>query len=272
MQLLYNNHLLQENELRLPLTNRAFQYNDGFFETIIIRQGRLSFWEDHILRMKEAATALQLSLPPYLTSPAIPEKLLNLAEQQQAMEHGRLKLKFWRAGAGIYTPETNQANWLATVQPATPVSNLPLQVGLCRQVRTQYSPLSHFKGPNAPLYIMAAIEKDNRNLNDILLLDLQNNVAEFISSNVFWVSDNIVYTPALETGCVNGIVRRNIMRWCRQNDLEVAEVLADVDQLYHADSVFSANVTGIKRIASIEEISLPTQHPLVDKLKNELFK
>ncbi|WP_162053895.1 aminotransferase class IV [Pontibacter pamirensis] len=272
MQLLYNNRLLQETELRMPLTNRAFQYNDGFFETIIIRQGRLSFWEDHVQRMQEAAVSLQLSLPPYLTSPAFPEKLLDLAKQQQAMEHGRLKLKFWRSGAGIYTPETNEADWLATVKQTTPVPILPLQVGLCRQVRTQYSSLSHFKGPNAPLYVVASIEKDTRNMNDMLLLDLQNRVAEFISSNVFWIRDNKVYTPALETGCVNGVLRRNIMRWCRQNDIVVAEVLADVDHLYHADGVISANVTGIKRIASIEEISLPTQHPLIEKLYKGLFE
>lgn len=272
MPLLYNNHLFQENELRLPLSNRAFQYNDGFFETIIIRKGRLSFWEDHVQRMKEAAKALQLSLPPYLSSPAFPGKLLELADKQQAMDHGRLKLKIWRAGAGIYTPETNEADWLATVQPAPPVTLLPLQVGLCRQVRTQPSPLSHFKGPNAPLYIMAAIEKDSRNLNDMLLLDSQNHVAELISSNVFWIRNNHLYTPALETGCVNGVLRRNILRWCQQNETEVAEVLADVDHLYHADSVFSANVIGIKPLASIEEISLPTHHPLLVKITKALFE
>ncbi|GAB3531743.1 aminotransferase class IV [Pontibacter brevis] len=271
MQLLYNNHLLHENDVRLPLSNRAFQYNDGFFETIIIRQGRLCFWEDHVQRMQEAAAALQLVLPSFFSSPAFYERLLELATLQQARAYGRLKLKVWRAGAGIYTPETNQADWLATVQPAAPLPELPLQVGLCRQVRTQYSPLSHFKGPHAPLYVLAAIEKDKRNLNDMLLLDLQNNVSEFTSANLFWVKDNALFTPALETGCINGVLRRNILRWCRQHHIKLTEALADIEQVYHAEAVFAANVTGIRKIASIEDVSLPTQHPLLNKLSQALL-
>lgn len=271
MQLLYNNHLLHKSEFRLPFTNRAFQYNDGFFETIIIRQGRLCFWADHVQRINEAAVTLGLAVPDYFNLPSFEEKLLELAAQQQATEHERLKLKVWRAGAGLYTPETNEVDWMASVQPATLPSALPLQVGLSRQVRTQYSPLSHFKGPNAPLYVMAAIEKDKRNLNDMVLLDQQNNVAELISSNIFWLKENKFYTPSLNTGCINGILRRNILRWCHQNKVKVAEVLADVDQLYHADCVFSANVTGIKMVASIEEISLSTQHSLVEQVALELF-
>lgn len=272
MQLLYNNHLLHESEFRLPLTNRAFQYNDGFFETIIIRQGRLCFWADHVQRMQEAAHTLGLAVPDYFALPSFEEKLLELAAQEQASEHGRLKLKVWRAGAGLYTPETNDVDWMASVQPATPPSALPLQVGLSRQVRTQYSPLSHFKGPNAPLYVMAAVEKYKRNLNDMVLLDHQNNVAELISSNIFWLKEDQVYTPSLNTGCINGILRRNILRWCQQNEIKVMEVLADVDQLYHADCVFSANVAGIKMLASIEDISLSTRHPLVERLVQELLQ
>lgn len=271
MQLLYNNNLLHDSELQLPLTNRAFQYNDGFFETIIIRQDRLCFWADHVQRIKEAAVTLGLNIPNYITLPSFEEKLLELAAHQQALKYGRLKLKFWRAGGGLYTPETNEVNWLASVQPATPPSALPLQAGLSRQVRTQYSLLSHFKGPNAPLYIMAAIEKDKRDLNDMVLLDHQNNVAELISSNIFWLKADRVYTPSLNTGCINGILRRNILRWCHQNNIHITEVLADVDQLYHADCVLSANVTGIKMVASIEEVSLSPRHSLVEQLTHELF-
>ncbi|MFD2999072.1 aminotransferase class IV [Pontibacter toksunensis] len=270
MQLLYNNHLLHESELRLPLSNRAFQFNDGFFETIIIRRGSLCFWQDHLLRMQEAAAALHLALPPYFTLTSFEEKLLKLAAKQQATAYARLKLKVWRSGGGLYTPETNQVEWLATAQQATPPSALPLQVGLCRQVRTQYSPLSHFKGPNAPMYVLAAMEKDKRNLDDLVLLDLQNKVSELTSSNILWVRENRVFTPALSTGCINGVLRRNIVRWCQQHKVEVAEVLGDIDQLYHSDGVFSANVTGIKRIAAIEEVSVSTRHPLVEQLARDL--
>lgn len=272
MTLLYNNQLLQEDQLLLPLTNRAFQYNDGFFETIIIRQGRLSFWEDHVQRMREAAVALQLSLPPYFVSPSFEQKLLELANAQQALEHGRLKLKVWRAGAGLYTPETNGVDWIATVHATKTVTTAPLQLGICQQTRTIFSPLSHFKGPHAPVYVLAGIEKKNFSYDDMLLLSQKGDVAELISSNVFWINDDTLYTPALETGCINGIMRRNILRWCRQNLMKTAEVLTDVSQLHQANAVFAANVTGIRYIAGVGDIPLTIKNPLLDSLNKALFR
>ena len=271
MQLLYNNRLLQENELRLPLTSRAFQYNDGLFETIMIRQGRLCFWESHVQRMQEAAAALHIVLPPAFSSSAFPEKLLELASLQNAQTHGRLKLKVWRAGAGIYTPETNEVDWMATVQPASPILQQELQVGVCKQVQTQYSPLSHFKGPNAPFYVLAGIEKKERQKDDMLILDKEGMVSEFISSNVFWVREGKLHTPALKTGCVHGVLRRNILSWCNKNQVEVIEELTGLNHLYQADAVFAANVTGIRTVASIEDISIKTHHALVKQLDHELL-
>lgn len=269
--LLYNNQFVPENELRLPLTNRAFQYNDGFFETIIIRDGNLCFWEMHKQRMHEAAKALRLQLPPLFFTADFTNKLLELATQQQALLHGRLKLKVWRAGAGLYTPETNEVDWLAEVQPATLVPKSPVQVGVCQETYTFYSPFSHFKGPNAPVYVLAGLEKKARAKDDMLLLDRQGAVAEFISSNVFWIKDDIIYTPRLGTGCINGVLRRSIINWCCQQQVEIRETTAEIEQIYQAAFVFGANVTGLRTVSHMEKIEFPTQHPLLKQLQRDLF-
>ena len=227
--LLYNNHILPDAELLLPLTNRAFQYNDGFFETVIIRQGKLSFWKTHEQRMQEAAKALGLQLPPLFFSHEFADRLLELATHQQALSHGRLKLKVWRSGAGLYTPETNEVDWLVTVNPATPLVTTPLQVGVCQQTNTVYSPLSHFKGPHAPLYVLAGLEKKASAKDDMLLLDRQGAVAEFISSNIFWLRTEVLYTPPLETGCINGVLRRSIINWCQQRQVQLTEKLIGIN-------------------------------------------
>ncbi|WP_161887709.1 aminotransferase class IV [Pontibacter russatus] len=269
--LLFNNHIVTDDELRLPLSNRAFQYNDGFFETIIIRQGRLRFWEAHEQRMQEAARALQLQLPPLFFSSELTERLLELATQQHALAHGRLKLKVWRAGAGLYTPETNNVDWLAAAQPTEAIYNLPLQVGVCRQTHTLYSPLSHFKGPNAPVYVQAGLEKKAHGKDDMLLLDRQSTVSEFTAANVFWIQGDALCTPPLETGCINGVLRRSILRWCLQQQVKVEECSATVEQLGRANVVFAANVTGIRAVGRLEESELPTQHPLLDRLQSSLL-
>ncbi|MFD1187167.1 aminotransferase class IV [Pontibacter rugosus] len=270
MFILYNNQLIQAEALQVPLTDRAFQYNDGFFETAILVNGQLRFWRDHLQRIKEAATALQLVLPEYFFEADFVRQLQQLATQEQASVYGRLKLKVWRAGGGLYTPQTNQVNWLATIAPAALTATTPLRVGICQQVHTVYTSVSAFKGPNAPLYILAGLEKQAKQQDDMLLLHTAGHLAELISSNIFWVIDNVLYTPALQTGCVNGIMRRNIIRWCLSNGIKVQEVLQEPSALYLAEEIFSANVTGIRGISSIDGNELQQQHKLSIRLRRAL--
>ncbi|WP_266205636.1 aminotransferase class IV [Pontibacter kalidii] len=267
MFILYNDQLLRESDWHLPLTDRAFQYNDGFFETAILANGRIRFWDQHRQRMREAAGALHLKLPEYFLQPTLEDKLLQLARQQQAEKYGRLKLKVWRAGAGLYTPQTSQVNWLASIEPATPASQEPLHIGICQNSHTVYTSLSHVKGPNAPLYVLAGLEKQARQQDDMLLLNQQGLVAELISSNIFWVKENTLYTSDLSSGCVNGILRRNILAWCHAQDIKTQQVLQSPEQLLQADAVFAANVTGIRAIASINGTQLHQKDAFVEQLR-----
>ncbi|MBF9253748.1 aminotransferase class IV [Pontibacter sp. 172403-2] len=271
MFILYNSIPLKEEELRLPLTNRAFQYNDGFFETMIMEHGRIRFWQDHLARMAEAAAALKIELFQSINADKLLAQLLQLSEQNNASNYGRIKVKVWRDGAGLYTPQTNAAAWLATAQQAAPPHDLPLQVGICKTVTTQPSPFSAFKGPNALVYVMAAHEKAQAQYDDMLLLSPGGAVAELISSNIFWFRENTLFTPALENGCINGIVRRNILRWAAAQAVPVVECCLAPAVLQDASVVFSANVTGIRILNLLASWQLPDAHPQLEKLRQALF-
>ncbi|EJF11640.1 4-amino-4-deoxychorismate lyase [Pontibacter sp. BAB1700] len=92
-----------------------------------------------------------------------------------------------------------------------------------------------------------------------------------ISSNLFWLNDKgDLYTPALETGCVNGILRRNILRWSQQQGIAVREVLAKPEELLQAEAVFAANVTGIRGIEYLDENSLKVNSEWLQSFKNGL--
>ncbi|WP_461488850.1 aminotransferase class IV [Pontibacter sp. HJ8] len=269
--LLYNNTFLPEPELKLPLSNRAFQYNDGFFETILVVNGKLRFWADHQERMREAATALQLVIPDSFWKDELEEKLLLLAKQQAASDYGRLKLKVWRTGGGLYTPQTNEIEWLATVEPTQAIPETGIKIAVCQTARTSLSPLSHFKGPHAPLYVLAGIEKQTKGFNDMLLLNAEGFVAELISSNIFWIRENVLYTPTLETGCVNGIMRRNILRYCSSAGIAVMEVYVEIGKVKEADAAFAANVTGLRVIGALEDKAFASSHPLLRQLQDALL-
>ncbi len=220
--------------------------------------------------MREAAEALGLAIPAYFWNGELEDNLLHLARQHNSSKMGRLKLKVWRSGGGLYTPQTNEIEWLATAEPMQAIPEAGLIIGICQGVRTCYSSLSHFKGPHAPLYVLAGIEKQNMGLEDMLLLDAKGNVSELISSNIFWLKQGELFTPALETGCVNGILRRAILRWCQQQGIAVREVLAKPEELLQAEAVFAANVTGIRGIECLNEHRLEVNSEWLQSFKNGL--
>lgn len=271
MNILVNGHQMLEEELPFSLYNRAFQYNDGFFETAIVQHGKVNFWPDHLERMQEAAQALKLNLPDSFTQDSFKEQLLALAEGNGASNYGRLKLKAWRAGAGLYTPEQHEAEWLATVQAAVAPATAPLQVGVCSSTQTIHSPLSFFKGPNALVYVMASIEKQEQGFGDMIILNQQGLVSELTASNIFWYINGEIYTPALNTGCVNGILRRNILRHMEEKGIKTHHTHCQVEDLYGADAVFSANVTGIRSIGQVQDKALTVASDFIDELRNSLL-
>jgi len=263
---------MDEKELCLAPANRAFQYQDGFFETIMVHHGKLRFWHDHLDRMQQAARALCLAFPQeMLDVNRLEDMLLLLAETSHCSQLGRIKLKVWRSGGGLYTPQSDAADWLATVQPAPVPQTQALHIGICQGVHTLYSPFSHIKGPNALLYVMASREKQQRQLDDVLLLNRQHLVAELTSANIFWLKEGILYTPALDTGCVNGIARRNILRWAAANKLRIREAYFQPERLYTADAVLAANVTGIRSIVAIEGQGLTESPAFIGQLQEALY-
>ncbi|WP_048920376.1 aminotransferase class IV [Rufibacter radiotolerans] len=271
MFLLYNGEIIPEEDLCLTVSNRAFQYGDGFFETLLGSYGKVRFWADHLARMKEACETLRLELPEVFLSADFPDQLLNLGKQNECTSQVRFKLKVWRSGEGLYTPQTHQADWLVTAQPFSAPATTPLEVGICTSITTIPSPFSAFKGINAPVYVQASIEKQERALDDMLLLDPLGNVAELTYSNIFWVKEQTLFTPALATGCLNGIMRRNVIRWALKKNWPVKEGFFQFPVLTDADLVFSGNVTGLRALSSLEGEELSMDVELLEQLEQEFL-
>lgn len=244
MFLVYNGDFIAETDFSLSVNDRAFQYGDGFFETLRYEQEQLQSWTDHADRIQDGLQALRLILPdraPLSTFPQLIEQLL--AANQLRQQVARVKLQIWRQPGGLYTPSTHQANLLITTRPGQPftVSHRG-HVGIFDAVRLLVSPLSGIKTLNALPYVLAGLAKQEGQYDDMLLLDQHGHLAECIASNLFWFRGNQLVTSSLATGCINGITRRRLLRLFPN----ALEGLFTPDALGDADAVFAANVAGVQ--------------------------
>ena len=248
--LLFNNALLPSTTLLLP--NRGLAFGDGFFETLIFTNGRLRLAADHHARMSQAAATLYLTLPEPLATPeALDATLAHLAQANELPE-ARLRLQLWRAGGGRYSPPTDAAEWLATADAFAADDSPITRADFALETYSIHSPLSFCKGPQAWLYVRAAHERQQRGLDEIILCDAAGHVAEAGAAAIFWVKDEVLFTPALATGCVAGVRRAQVLRAAYAAGLECRAGLFGKDVLLSADGVFTANVASIRMLRSIE--------------------
>lgn len=247
--LLFNNALLPN--AALPLPNRGLAFGDGFFETLIFTAGRLRLAADHHARMQQAAAALYLTLPAALALPEALEATMATLATANQLPAARLRLQLWRAGGGRYMPTTDTAEWLATAETFVPDDTPVATAGFALETHSIYSPLSFCKGPQAWLYVRAAHERQLRGLDEIILCDAAGHVAEAGAAAIFWWKQGVLFTPALETGCVAGIRRAQILRAARTAGVECQEGLFRQHELLAAEAVFTANVAAIRSIQAI---------------------
>ena len=241
----------------LPLPNRGLAFGDGFFETLVYTAGHLRLAADHHARMQQAAAALYLTLPAPLATPEALETTLAGLAQANRLPAARLRLQLWRAGSGRYTPPTDACEWLATAEAFAADDSPIIKADFARDNHSIYSPLSFCKGPQAWLYVRAAHERQQRGLDEIILCDAAGHIAEAGAAAIFWVKDDVLYTPGLETGCVAGVRRAQVLRAARAGGMACREGLFGQEALLAADVAFTANVASIRVLHTIRNNGFP---------------
>lgn len=248
MKAIYNNEFIGDGDLCLTVYDRALQYGDGLFETIIIRQEQVNLIEYHHRRISAGAAVLCFELPEYLSVDYLKRSFHQLREINHLTGPLRFKVQVWRSAGGRYEPESASSNLLITVTNHMEGTKLLEHVGISKKIRNHYSVYSQFKTMNSLPYILASIEKKKAGHDDLVILDQNGFVSELLFSNIFWIREGIFHTPALNTGCIRGVMRSYVMDQCKARGISVKEVSAYPSELGRSEHIFATNAAGITHI------------------------
>jgi 4-amino-4-deoxychorismate lyase len=265
--LIYNNQVIPENTFTISAGNRAFSYGDGLFETMIFRERKILYLKDHLSRISEGLQVLDIKFPALLTEGNILEKVGELADKNNLSSNARVKLQVWRKTGGLVTPESSEADFIISVSELKKGQEVKKIAFTSSEVKLQFGNLSKYKTLNFLPYIQAGLEKKKRKADEIILTDGKGMIAEASSSNIFWSNSDILYTPALETGCIDGIMRKQIIRFCASENIKVIEGHFPLAELQNAELVFTSNVSGLSLIESINDKKINIQYTLYQVIR-----
>ncbi len=260
MQYNVNGTLFGKTDKGLDLKNRSFRYGDGVFETMRLINGKVPLYNFHIERLVRGMKTLKIEIPSYFNLHYLRNEISKTIETLPISEkkNARIRLWVWREGEGNYTPTSNLPDFAIEVTPLMDsvflLNDLGLTVGIYTAIPLHYNILSNIKNNNALPYVMAAIHAKRELWDDALMLNTDGNVAEASASNVFWIKDEQIFTPPLQSACVAGVMRHFLMETWAQSGKQVIEKTLDIDSLRHADEVFLTNaLQGIKWVENFED-------------------
>lgn len=253
----HNGTLIKSDKPFLSIENRAFRYGDALFETMRLIQGEVLFLEEHLKRLKAGMKYLKMDISAAF-SPLNFRNLLRELSEKNTMFNARIRLQVYRNDGGLYTPATNETSFVIQMESVQDthyfLNKEGLNIALYEEVAKPVSKLSNLKTANSMYSVLAGIYKKENNLDDCLLLNSEGNIAEAVSSNVFIVRRNIFYTPSLQSGCVSGIMREQLIKILRKNKKRIYETALHPDDLLSANEVFLTNVvSGIRWVERYKE-------------------
>ena len=234
----FNHQILPCENAAISAAASAALYGKGVFTTIAVRRVEPLLWEKHWRRLSENAQKLEIDSSD-LSEKAISDARGEIIEVNK-LTNGRARITlFDETSSGIWSFEASKkTSFLITTAEAKPVSeNLRLTVSPFRI--NSASPLAGVKSCNYLEKILASSEAKKRGYNEAVQLNERGIVASACLANIFWLSNDKLYTPPPAAGCLAGTTREFLQEEIKNlNCFECVEVEADLQFLRNADAIF----------------------------------
>ena len=251
-----NGNIIENEAASHSISNRGFAYGDALFETIRVINGRIIFWEDHYFRLMASMRIMRMEIPLNFSPEFLETEIKNLVEENGLSETAaRVKLTVYRKEGGLYTPVTNDNEYLITATPLSESFYLLnedfYEVELFKDHYVTAGLLSTLKSNNRAVNILGSIYAKENDYDNCFLINEQKNVVEALNGNIFLVKDNVIKTPPLTDGCLKGITRGKILEIAKKlPDYKIEEVSISPFELQKADEIFITNaVVGIQPVS-----------------------
>ena len=241
---------------RLPVSDRAVQFGDGVFETLLVQQGRPYFLNRHLSRLRAGCERLGIDtagltlLRKDILNKAgrFPEAVIKIIISRGQSSRGY-------AAEAATEPDciirvSKRPDWPAAIQTDG------IDTRLCETRLARQPLLAGIKHLNRLEQVLARQEWQDAAIREGLVRDDQGHVIEGTMSNLFLVKNGRLQTAELSLCGVAGVVRSVLFDIACAEQLPLDIGMLDVDSLCYADEVFVCNsVIGIWPVRSIHDIA-----------------
>ncbi|CAN5249287.1 aminodeoxychorismate lyase [soil metagenome] len=267
-----NGIAVEKNHALIPAVSDGLFYGTGCFETLKSYRGAFLHFDKHVDRLNAGVKYLTSTTVDYYSADTLRKEVTLLLKANKLDEEdsvvriqGSLSDRM-----GYRVSENFNILMVITSDKIKPItSSQKLTTSDITVIPSSCKP-PHLKLSNMLHYRDAGIKAKNNGYDDALMLTVNRNVAETSIGNLFWESDDIVYTPSIECDILHGITRSVVIELLEKMDIQVEEGEYSRAELMKSQHVWMTNsVREIVKVSEIDDQKFATDSEIFDRLVNE---
>lgn len=238
----YNGEILSDNDFRLTYQNRAFKYGDAVFDTLKYENEKIHFIEDHYFRLMSSLRMLRIKIPMNFNLKYYEDEILKIIKENDFSNKVRIRCTVFREDGGLFTPSNNGCRYIIETDALQTITHDNYEIELFKDFPIFSGLLSTIKTNNRIVNVLASIFAQENEYQNCVLINEKKNIVETSNANIFLIKGKRVLTPALNEGCINGIIRKKIIEMLdKSSDFKLEETSISPFELLNVDEVFLTN-------------------------------
>lgn len=219
---------------QLSVSDRSFQYGDGIFSTIRVKNGQLQFWDLHWQRLQQSM--LRLGFYSLAEAEVKAAAQAQISQQEQVV---KVLISRGHGGRGysprglvkpdIYCSNSALPDYAKAQQQGISVGIAKLQLGI-------QPLLAGIKHTSRLETVLHKAEVEQSNFDELLACDSMGYVTEFSSANVFFYLNDQWCTPELKQAGVAGVMREFLL-----SNMDVTIGRYQQQDIQQATAMFATN-------------------------------
>jgi branched-chain amino acid aminotransferase len=238
-----NGRFHDKKDAKISVFDHGFLYGDGVFEGIRSYNRLIFRLKAHIDRLYRSAEYIKLRIP-LSKETMIKEVCRTIARNNLDNAYVRLIVTRGVGDLGLDPRKCNGGPSIIMI--ADKIKLYPekfYKQGLAIiTARTQqnsiYALSPAIKSLNYLTNILAKIEAAAKGREEAIMLNAEGYVTECTGDNIFIVKNNMVYTPPLSAGLLEGITRDAVIGIAKKKKIKLRQENFRLDKVYRADECF----------------------------------
>jgi branched-chain amino acid aminotransferase len=173
-------------------------------------------------------------------------------------------LAYYGYGTMGLTPTQNKVDvsiacweWAMGESKAGKFSGSKCKVSSWIKIDSRSQPMQAKAAANYSNAALARVEALDNGYDEAIMLNSHGKVAEGSAENIFVVKDDVIQTPPLSAGGLEGITRDSVIQIIDENGGFVIERNLDRDDLYSADEIFMTGTAAeVKSVTQIDKVKI----------------